>query len=327
MQSGDPSLMRFSTDRLPLGERGVLLREMFGRGVCNMDITPLTDRPRVDAVLRSLSGLNIMWGKNSPHRMDINRVRNRDGDMFMMSIFASSVRIRHKNEELDLSNGMALMISTEQSVSAESLSGCHHMTLGLQRQALAPLVSNADDVLMRPIAADGEALRLLTSYLRVLQDRGAQWSAELERSIATHIYDLVALTVGATRDVAEQAEKRGIRAARLEGIRRIVLKHLANPDLSVAQVAAAQRVTPRYVQMLFEREGTTFSAFVLGERLALAHRMLSDPGFSDRPIGMIALDAGFGDLSYFNRVFRRAYDGTPTDIRSRSRERREPHLS
>jgi AraC-like DNA-binding protein len=85
--------------------------------------------------------------------------------------------------------------------------------------------------------------------------------------------------------------------------------------LSVTKVAASQGVTPRYVQMLFEGEGTTFSAFVLGERLAFAHRILSDPRYSGRPIGTIALDAGFGDLSYFNRIFRRTYSGTPTDIR------------
>lgn len=109
--------------------------------------------------------------------------------------------------------------------------------------------------------------------------------------------------------------------ARLEGIKRIVLKHLGDPGLSVTRVAATHGVTARYVQMLFEGERTTFSAFVLAERLAVAHRMLRDPRLSGRPIGTIALDAGFGDLSYFNRVFRRTYGGTPTDIRNRAMAR------
>ena len=30
----------------------------------------------------------------------------------------------------------------------------------------------------------------------------------------------------------------------------------------------------------------------------------------------IALDAGFGDVSYFNRAFRKRYDATPRDIRA-----------
>jgi AraC-like DNA-binding protein len=74
-------------------------------------------------------------------------------------------------------------------------------------------------------------------------------------------------------------------------------------------------VTPRYIHKLFENEGFTFSAFVLGQRLSRAHRILSDPRFADRSVSSIAFDVGFGDLSYFNRAFRRRYAATPTDVR------------
>ena len=49
------------------------------------------------------------------------------------------------------------------------------------------------------------------------------------------------------------------------------------PDLSVAALAARHGCTPRFVQRLFEAEGTTFTEYVLAERLARAHRMLMDP--------------------------------------------------
>ena len=94
-----------------------------------------------------------------------------------------------------------------------------------------------------------------------------------------------------------------------------ICAHLGDGELSVAEVAQRQRVTPRYVHKLFENEGLTFSSFVLGQRLARAHRMLSNPQLADRTIGSVAFDVGFGDLSYFNRTFRRRYAATPTDIR------------
>jgi AraC-like DNA-binding protein len=68
--------------------------------------------------------------------------------------------------------------------------------------------------------------------------------------------------------------------------------------------------------MLFEAEGTTFSQYVLGQRLALAHRLLTDPRDARSTITAIAFDAGFGDLSSFNRAFRRAYGATPSDVRA-----------
>jgi AraC-like DNA-binding protein len=43
--------------------------------------------------------------------------------------------------------------------------------------------------------------------------------------------------------------------------------------------------------------------------------MLSDPRFGDRSISSVALHVGFGDLSYFDRAFRRRYVATPSEIR------------
>ncbi len=74
--------------------------------------------------------------------------------------------------------------------------------------------------------------------------------------------------------------------------------------------------------MLFEKKGLTFSDFVLGERLARVHHVLIDPGLRHRPISDIAFAAGFGDLSYFNRTFRRRYGATPSDVREAARRRK-----
>jgi len=37
----------------------------------------------------------------------------------------------------------------------------------------------------------------------------------------------------------------------------------------------------------------------------------------------VAFDAGFGDLSYFNRVFRRRFGATPSDVRAAARRSHE----
>jgi len=111
------------------------------------------------------------------------------------------------------------------------------------------------------------------------------------------------------------AEVRGMRAARLSAIKADIAGHLAGRELTVAAVAGRQGVTPRYVQRLFGQEGTTFSQFVLRQRLTQAHRMLADPLCARWPITAIAFEAGFGDLSYFNRSFRRRYAASPSDVR------------
>jgi AraC-like DNA-binding protein len=72
----------------------------------------------------------------------------------------------------------------------------------------------------------------------------------------------------------------------------------------------------RYAQRLFESEGVTFTEYVLEARLACVHRMLREPRVAHVKISTVACDAGFGDPSYFNRVFRRRYGTAPSDIRA-----------
>jgi AraC-like DNA-binding protein len=34
------------------------------------------------------------------------------------------------------------------------------------------------------------------------------------------------------------------------------------------------------------------------------------------PVSSVAFEVGFGDLSYFNRTFRRRFGATPSDVRA-----------
>src|SRR4029079_1412281 len=66
-----------------------------------------------------------------------------------------------------------------------------------------------DDRLGRSIPRSGEALRLLTGYVKLLRTEASLASPELQRLAVAHVYDLIAAVVGATRDGAELAAGRG----------------------------------------------------------------------------------------------------------------------
>jgi AraC-like DNA-binding protein len=48
---------------------------------------------------------------------------------------------------------------------------------------------------------------------------------------------------------------------------------------------------------------------------------MSDPRQAEQTLTAIAFAVGFGDLSYFNRTFRRRFGATPSDIRAAARLR------
>ena len=88
------------------------------------------------------------------------------------------------------------------------------------------------------------------------------------------------------------------------------------PALCLERLASRHHVSARYIQHLFERAGTSFTSFVLEQRLALAYRLLRDPTHAWRKVSDIAMSAGFVDISYFNRSFKARYAVTPRDIRA-----------
>jgi len=52
-----------------------------------------------------------------------------------------------------------------------------------------------------------------------------------------------------------------------------------------------------------------------GDRRHSASKDARKRAYPERKISTIALDAGFGDLSYFNRAFRRRYGMRPSGLR------------
>lgn len=189
---------------------------------------------------------------------------------------------------------------------------------GSGHSAVAPFARRLDDAPIRFVPRGTEALDLLLLYARAIADGQRLHTPELRRLAVTHIHELIAATVSATQDSLAIAGGRGIRAARLRAIMADISANPGDCDLTAAAIAQRQRVTPRYVHRLFESEGLTFSAYVLERRLSRAQRILSVPRFSDRTITSVAFDVGFGDLSYFNRVFRLRYDATPSEIRQKA---------
>jgi AraC-like DNA-binding protein len=141
----------------------------------------------------------------------------------------------------------------------------------------------------------------------------------LQRLFVSHVHELIAAAVGASRDGAEAARDGGMHAARMHAIKRDIDRHLDQAELSVAGLALRHGCTPRFIQRLFEQEGTTFTEYTLARRLARAHGLLSDVSRRNDRISAVALDCGFGDVSYFNRMFRRRYDVAPSEVRAQAR--------
>jgi len=320
------SELRFSTDALPAPARLPYLREVLGP-IIRLDLSALAGRPPTWSVaMHVLDGLAIAAGETSGLVARRNRLLLSDGndDLVLVTARSGFILASQVGRECRLDAGCAVLLSSAEPGTQGFPGSANHLSLRIPRRHLAALVATPEDAAIRPMPASTEALRLLVDYVNVALKPNRLATPQLRRLFTTHVYDLVALAIGATRDAAETAQGRGLRAARLSAAKGVIAKRLEEEGLAVTHIADHLGVTPRYLQRLFEYEGTTFSEYVTAQRLARAYRMLSDPRFLNLTITWIAFDVGFGNLSYFNRLFRRRYGATPSDVRANGRAMQSP---
>jgi AraC-like DNA-binding protein len=307
-----------TSDALHVQAQDGAVQSLYERGVTWVSFKPMPDLAcGIDFTLRKLPGLGLLSGTVQGLRHEHARRDSGDGDddfSFHMNLSGLSF-VSGARGEMTLGDGDAMLLNYSFSRTISRPGLVDHRVVRLPRAALSPLVRNIDDAVLCRIPRGTGMLSLLRNYVDAIFDDPALAMPEMRQLAVAQLCDLVAVTLGATRDATALADGRGIRAARLRAVKSDIDAHLAYDDLSPGTVAKRQRVSDSYIRKLFEGEGTSFSQFVLGRRLVRAHRMLTDRRWADRSIAWIAFEAGFGDLSYFNRTFKRFYSTTPSEIR------------
>ena len=313
-----PGMKTRTADAEHVLARGSAVQSLHERGVTWVSFTPMREEAcGIDFKLRKFGDLGLLSGTVQGVRHEHARRDSGDGDddlSFQMNVSGLS-QVAGARGETMLRDGDAMLLSYSVSRTISRAEPVDHRVIRLPRAALAPLVRNIDDFVLRAIPGGTGMLSLLKGYVDAVFDDPAVAVPDMRRLVVAHLCDLVAVTLGATRDAAALAEGRGVRAARLRAIKADIEAHLAHGDLSPGAVARRQRVSDSYIRKLFGGEGTSFSEYVLARRLLRANRMLTDRRWAGAGIASIAYDAGFGDLSYFNRAFKRCYGATPSEVR------------
>jgi AraC family transcriptional regulator, melibiose operon regulatory protein len=102
------------------------------------------------------------------------------------------------------------------------------------------------------------------------------------------------------------------RLTKAEQMACFIAQHYLEP-LSVEQISQSVQLHPNYAMNLFKRVfSTTVTDYVSQHRISHSQRLLAT---TDEKILSVALSSGFGSISRFNSVFRRACGTSPKEYR------------
>jgi AraC-like DNA-binding protein len=315
--------LSFSTDALPERDRLSAFCEEFVRRHLALDVVPRGERPfRSVMELRQAGPVGVSLNFITP--VDFLRSPDflRDGNdaLSVILIRSGGAVLTHGRHDLKLGPGDAVVCDNAVAGGVHWTADSWLVNLAVPRVTITALQPRSEPLAGAKLDRDPVALRLLFGYLGGTLDVGLSGNGRAMQRYGEHILDLVELALGAEGDARELVEQRSVSAVRRAAILREIGTRATDPRLSAEAIASRFGITPRYLRLLLEETGRTFSEHVLEKRLERAAALLRDPRRNGYKVSAVAFECGFGDLSYFNRAFRRRFGETPSDVRERVRK-------
>ncbi|WP_244564755.1 helix-turn-helix domain-containing protein [Rhizobium sullae] len=188
----------------------------------------------------------------------------------------------------------------------------NHLSVHLPRQLIVAGKAAHVEISRRLEAEDPMSAMLRALVAKLIrtdaQDKRAQSLRELLFSATRQ-----AFAMDEDPDHSFPADSAG---GRLEIVQILIDRHLTDEHLTPQWLADKVGISLRTLQDDFLALGTTATSLIRLRRLHLVHEQLLQMknGPSAPTIAEVAYSAGFNDISYFNRCFRKAFDCSPKDI-------------
>jgi AraC-like DNA-binding protein len=294
-------------------------REQIARHLLGLDFKPLSDAPFKAAVQPIFQDPRIVRAAFSPGITfrDAELIK-KDPDISFAVLIALSgnIFVKHHGRDLQLGRGDATLLHSRANGDVGSPEQFSYMPVLIPHAELATRVVRFDEAIARRIPRQSEALQLLRGYICALKN--GRFGRKGRLILRQHLVDLAALAITPHGALGE-SNLSAVVSARLGVVLDHIASHFSDPELSLTRVARRLSISPRYLQRLLKTSGTSFTAHVTELRLKHAFMLLTAENLLDVHICAVALQAGFSDISHFNRLFRSRFGDTPKGVRAPAR--------
>lgn len=159
---------------------------------------------------------------------------------------------------------------------------------------------------------------LLAGHLRRLDVSAESVAPAQADRLAAVTCDLLACLLQERHGRQVSQEPAAVQAMLLR-VKDYMVRNLADPDLSLVEVASAHQVSLRYLHKLFETEGVTAARWIQQQRLERCRKELARTTSHAPTVATVAHSWGFASASHFSRVFRLAYGISPRELQTAAR--------
>ncbi|MFD7385381.1 AraC-like ligand-binding domain-containing protein [Streptomyces anulatus] len=250
-------------------------------------------------------------------------VRRGDPEMYQLAwMRRSPIRVRQLRNDAFVGTGDMVFFDTSHPLEAEVRDGhetAEVVMLRIPRDVLPLNPAHADRILALRLTSDTVTGTLLRRHIDTLLGRAREIGAAESHRLGTLTADLVAAFIADRLDRTDLLPAETRSAVLRAEINTFIDRHLGNPDLRPADIAAHHHISVRTLHALFRHEPHTVAATIRRRRLERCRIDLADHRLGDLAIGALAARWGFALPAEFSRAFRVVYGLSPSEYRLTAR--------
>ena len=225
--------------------------------------------------------------------------------------FRGHAVVRQRADSLRIEVGQLIILKNDSSLAVDVPEDAEMLAIRLPRAASEPYRDLFEDQAGRSWDGDSGSAHLVGGFLdRLLQQFDTYQTNHPARFAQTLVGVLGLMCVD-----GERAQVDASGALIFESAREFIDEHLADTDLNPDMIAMSLHVSTRTLHRVFERKGSTVSAWIRHQRLERCRVDLTDPRLSAHRVSDIGARWGIADSAHFSRLFKQAHGQSPRRYR------------
>lgn len=316
----DRAGLKFSTSDIPPRERVDWLREVICREYANVEIiSPAHADLSQDLTIYPWGNLQLSTIQSSAislERLSREPHLNRQDAYFAVMLLSGDYLLEQNGREVLLQPGDMTIYDATRPHRIHCPGEFTKLILSIPRTVLKDRIAGIDRCTALRIPSTQGIGCIAANFLRSSAIHADQLQAHEFSSISDHALDLLALAITAVRPLDFNLSRS--RSVSLNRIKTFIEQNLRDADLDTGVIARHAGLSARYINHLFEDEGTSLMRYVWKRRLENCRKELQNPVYAGHRLSDIAFRWGFNDTAHFSRAFKQQFGCSPREFRQQN---------
>jgi AraC family transcriptional activator of tynA and feaB len=316
-----PSL-KFSTQAIPVNERGNWWREIICRHYANVDlISKLDDSFQAETAIVPFHSFQLSKVRSSA--ISINKrprdpERNDQDAYFAVVLLSGLYHLEQEGRNVNLQPGDMTLYDATRPHRIDCTGEFSKLIFTIPRHVMRSRLIKPEACTALRIPSSSGVGAVASNFLRTWAANVDQLGSQELTTVCESSLDLLSVAI-ATVSPGANRQPRG-QSVSLTQIKAYIEQHLSNSELNTAMIVDAVGLSPRYMNALFAKEACSLMRYVLQRRLERCYQDILNSEQHGLRISDIAFRWGFNDLSHFSRSFKRRFELSPSDLKASSKK-------